>query len=141
MCTQVSAPNGDTAGQTPCVRYSNRELDLPSDVTVKMIQVLETASAKGSALCHSCRMNRGRHNMNTWTVRVMLSLLITLEDLSVEETARAPARSCYHLQWEGQARPLLTACLCQHLLISIWVLIMYQGDKRSTFTRNNSVDW
>lgn len=121
----------------PC---SSRELSWPSEVTVKMIKVLETPSTKGSAVCYICRMNRERHSMNRWTVRGKLSPLITPEDLALEETARAPARSCYHLQWEGLARPLLTLCLWQHLLVFIWVLIMYQGDKRSIFARNISVD-
>lgn len=110
------------------VLYGSRELSWISEVTVKMIKVLETASTKGSAVCHRSRMNRGRHSMNRWTVRGKLSPLITPEDLALGETARAPARSCYHLQREGLARPLLTLCLWQHLLVLIWVLIMYQED-------------
>lgn len=110
------------------VPYGSRELSRISEVTVKMIKVLETASTKGSAVCHRRRMNRGRRSMNRWTVRGKLSPLITPEDLALGETARAPARSCYHLQREGLARPLLTLCLWQHLLLLIWVLIMYQED-------------
>lgn len=104
--------------------YSSRELIWPSEVTVKVIHVLETASTKGSAACRSCRMNRGRHSMDRWTVRGKLSPLITPEDLPTGETARAPPRSCYHLQQEGLARPLLTLYLWQHRLVFIWVLIM-----------------
>lgn len=122
------------------VSYRSRELSWPSEVTVKMIRVLETASTKGSAVCHRCRMNRGRHSTNRWTVRGRLSPLITPEDLTLEETARAPVRSCYHLQREGLAYPLLTLCLWQHLLAFIWVLIMYQEDKKGIFARNVSVD-
>jgi len=91
--------------------YSSRDQSCPSEVTVKIIQVLETASTKGSAVCHICRMIRRRCSMNRWTVRGKLSPLITPEDLAPKGTARAPARSCYHLQWEGLAHPLLTLCL------------------------------
>lgn len=120
--------------------YSSRELIWPSEVTVKVIHILETVSTKGSAVCHSCRMNRGRHSMNRWTMRGKLSPVITPEDLPPEETARAPAKSCYHIQQEGLTLPLLTLYLWQHLLVFIWVLIMYLGDKRSIFARNISVD-
>lgn len=122
------------------VPYSSRELSWPSEITVKMIQGLETASTKGSAVFHRCRTNRGRRGMNRWTVRGTLSPLITPEDLALEETARAPARSCYHLQREGLAHPLLTLYRWQHLLVFIWVLTMYQGDKRSILLRNSCVD-
>lgn len=122
------------------VPYSSRELSWPSEITVKMIQGLETASTKGSAVFRRCRMDRGRRRMNGWTVRGMLSPLITPEDLALEETARAPARSCYHLQREGLAHPLLTLYRWQHLLVFIWVLTMYQGNKRSILLRSICVD-
>lgn len=58
-----------------------------------------------------------------------LSPLITPEDLALEGTARAPARSCYHLQWEGLSHPFLTLCHWQCLLVFIGVLIVQQAEK------------
>lgn len=68
--------------------------------------------------------------MSRWTVSGKLSPLITPEDLALEETARAPARSCYHLQQEGLSHPLLTPCLWQCLLVFIWVLRVCQGGEK-----------
>lgn len=58
-----------------------------------------------------------------------LSPLITPENLALEGTARAPARSCYHLQYEGLSHPFLTLYLWQCLLVFIWVLIVQQAEK------------
>lgn len=54
--------------------------------------------------------------MKRWAVRGSLSPPITPGDLALEETARDPARSCYHLWWEDLAWPSLTSFPWQHHL-------------------------
>lgn len=80
--------------------------------------------------------------MSRWTVSGKLSPLITPEDLALEETARAPARSCYHLQQEGLSHPLLTPCLWQCLLVFIWVLRVCQGgEKKKKYLCKKYLRW
>lgn len=109
----VPAPNGGSAGWNSRALY-DREVRWPPEVTEK--RDAGPGSCKGSAVCHPCRVNRGRCDVKRWAVRGDLSPPITPGGLALEETARDPARSCYHPWWEDLAWPSLTSFPWQHHL-------------------------